>query len=39
MRNIRPIKLYVNFNDEQRKIDKMRENLINDTSGKLFVKL
>lgn len=39
MRNIRPIKLYVNFNDEQREIDKMRENLINDTSGKLFVKL
>lgn len=39
MWNVRPIKLYVNFNDEQREIDKMRENLINDTSGKLFVKL
>lgn len=39
MQNILPIKLYVNFNDEQREIDKMRENLINDTSGKLFVKL
>lgn len=39
MQNVRPIKLYVNFNDEQRETDKMRENLINDTSGKLFVKL
>lgn len=39
MQNVRSIKLYVNFNDEQREIDKMRENLINDTSGKLFVKL
>lgn len=39
MQNVRSIKLYVNFNDEEREIDKMRENFINDTSGKLFVKL